>query len=269
MAAHVVRPSSGRHAREDLLCIDNVGKVYGRGGAMTTALNDLSLTVRDGEFVSVMGPSGSGKSTLLNCVATIDAVTSGSIRLAGEDVTRLRGRELARFRRERLGFIFQDANLVETLTGFENVALALTIKGSRPVEIGPRVRVVAERLGVMDVLDKYPHQMSGGQRQRVAAARAVVGAPSLVLADEPTGSLDSKSARVLLETLEKIHRNAGATIMMVTHDAYAASFSQRTVFIKDGTLFNEVVCGTDDRKGYFGRIMEVVSFLGGGASHVG
>lgn len=246
-----------------LLQLSHVGKVYGGKGVVTTALDDVSLSVRKGEFVAIMGPSGSGKSTLLNCVSTIDTVTSGSITLGGNDITRLRRAELTRFRRDELGFIFQDSNLLDTLTGFENIALALTLKGERPHEIEARVNELARTLGVEEVLQKYPQQMSGGQRQRVAAARAIVGKPQLILADEPTGALDSKSSAVLLEVLENMNTHMGATILMVTHDAFAASYSTRTVFVRDGHLFNDISRGNTARNEYYQRIMEIMAFLGG------
>lgn len=201
-------------------------------------------------------------------MATIDTVTSGHIVVAGKDVTVLNRRQLAKFRRDDLGFIFQDSNLLDTLTGFENIALALTIKGEKPSKVDGKVRFIAATLGINDVLGKYPRQMSGGQKQRVAAARAMVTDPKLVLADEPTGALDSRSASVMLETLQMMNRQMGATIVMVTHDAYAASFAHRVVFIKDGALFSEVARGKDGRKAFFKRIMEVQAFLGGEASHV-
>ena len=250
-----------------LLQLDHVGKVYGNKDAVTNALNDVSFTVAPREFVAIMGPSGSGKSTLLNCISTIDAVTSGKILLAGQDITRMRGAALAQFRRDELGFIFQDSNLLDTLTGFENIALALTLKGRAPREIRPAVMAMAHTLGVEEVLEKFPQQMSGGQRQRVAAARAMISNPKLVLADEPTGALDSRSSTVLLETLRGMNQQMGATIMMVTHDAYAASYSTRTIFIRDGRLFNEVLRGGSDQAEYYQRIMDVVSFLGGELSH--
>ena len=246
-----------------LLALSHVGKVYGGKGVVTTALDDVSLTVRKSEFVAIMGPSGSGKSTLLNCIATIDAATSGSITLGGRDVTRLRRADLAKFRRDELGFIFQDSNLLDTLTGFENIALALTMKGERPQKIEQSVGELARILGVEEVLQKYPEQMSGGQRQRVAAARAIVGDPQIILADEPTGALDSKSSAVLLEVLESMNARMGATILMVTHDAYAASYSTRTVFVRDGRLFNDISRGNAPRNDYYQRIMEVMAFLGG------
>ena len=250
-----------------LLQLDHVGKVYGNKDAVTNALNDVSFTVAPREFVAIMGPSGSGKSTLLNCISTIDAVTSGKILLAGQDITRMRGAALAQFRRDELGFIFQDSNLLDTLTGFENIALALTLKGRAPREIRPAVMAMAHTLGVEEVLEKFPQQMSGGQRQRVAAARAMISNPKLVLADEPTGALDSRSSTVLLETLRGMNQQMGATIMMVTHDAYAASYSTRSILSRDGRLFNEVRRGGSDQAEYYQRIMDVVSFLGGELSH--
>ena len=250
-------------ASNALLELTHVGKVYGSKGALTCALDDVSLAVRTGEFVAIMGPSGSGKSTLLNCVATIDTPTSGTIELDGRDVTRLRRADLAQFRREELGFVFQDSNLLDTLTGFENIALALTLRGVAPREVDERVRACASRLEVEGVLDKFPGQMSGGQRQRVAACRAIVGSPKLILADEPTGALDSKNTAVLLDVLDQMNRDMGATILMVTHDAYAAAHSTRTVFVRDGRLFNELRRGESTVNDYYQRIMEVMAFLGG------
>lgn len=249
--------------RNVLLSVRDVQKVYGSREAITRALDDVSFDICEGEFVGVMGPSGSGKSTLLNCISTIDAVTSGSIILNGRDITQLRSRQLSKFRRNDLGFIFQDANLLDTLTGFENIALALTIKGEKADSVRVKVGRTADLLGVADVLQKYPRQMSGGQRQRVAAARAIVADPKLVLADEPTGALDSRNAAVLLETLEVLNGKLHATIMMVTHDAVAASYADRILFIKDGKLFNELRRGDDDRTDFYQRILEVQAFLSG------
>lgn len=249
--------------RNILLSVRDVQKVYGSREAITRALDDASFDICEGEFVGVMGPSGSGKSTLLNCISTIDAVTSGSIILNGRDITQLRSRQLSKFRRDDLGFIFQDANLLDTLTGFENIALALTIKGEKADSVRAKVDRTADLLGVADVLQKYPRQMSGGQRQRVAAARAIVADPKLVLADEPTGALDSRNAAVLLETLEVLNEKLHATIMMVTHDAVAASYADRILFIKDGKLFSELRRGDDDRTDFYQRILEVQAFLSG------
>ena len=247
--------------RNVLLSVRDVQKVYGSREAITRALDDVSFDICEGEFVGVIGPSGSGKSTLLNCISTIDAVTSGSIILNGRDITQLRSRQLSKFRRDDLGFIFQDANLLDTLTGFENIALALTIKGEKADSVRAKVDRTADLLGVADVLQKYPRQMSGGQRQRVAAARAIVAYPKLVLADEPTGALYSRNAAVLLETLEVLNEKLHATIMMVTHDAVAASYADRILFIKDGKLFNELRRGDDDRTDFYQRILEVQAFL--------
>ncbi len=210
-----------------------------------------------------MGASGSGKTTLLNCLSTIDRITSGKIVVDDVDITRLKGNHLNRFRREELGFIFQDFNLLDTLTAYENIALALTIQRVKPGKIEKDVKKVAEQLGITAVLNKYPYEMSGGQKQRVACARAIVGNPKLVLADEPTGALDSKAARMLLENFQFMNQKLGATILMVTHDAFTASYADRILFIKDGKLFNELHRGEDSRKEFFGRIIEVVTLLGG------
>lgn len=253
---------------QSMLSVRNVEKMFGSRDSVTRALAGVSFDVAAGEFVGIMGPSGSGKSTLLNCVSTIDTVTSGHILVGGRDITTLSRRQLAKFRRDDLGFIFQDSNLLDTLTGFENISLALTIKGEPARAIPGKVNAMAARLGVDGVLQKYPYQMSGGQRQRIAAARAMVTDPKLILADEPTGALDSRSAAVMLEIMEMLNRQLGATIMMVTHDAFAASYTNRVLFIKDGAVFNELRRGDETRDAFFGRIMEVVAFLGGEAGHV-
>lgn len=251
-----------------MLSVRDVEKMFGSRDSVTRALAGVSFDVGAGEFVGIMGPSGSGKSTLLNCVSTIDTVTSGHILVAGRDITTLSRRQLAKFRRDDLGFIFQDSNLLDTLTGFENISLALTIKGAPARTIPGKVNAMATRLGVDAVLQKYPYQMSGGQRQRIAAARAMVTDPKLILADEPTGALDSRSAAVMLEIMEMMNQQLGATIMMVTHDAFAASYTNRVLFIKDGAVFNELRRGDESREAFFARIMEVVAFLGGEAGHV-
>ena len=252
-----------------ILSVRQIEKVYGNRDSVTRAINDISFDVAPGEFVGIMGPSGSGKTTLLNCVATIDTVTSGHILVDGRDITGLRSRALAKFRRDDLGFIFQDSNLLDTLTGFENIALALTVKGESTASIKPRVQAIARTLGVDEVLGKYPYQMSGGQKQRIAAARAMVADPKLVLADEPTGALDSRSATVMLETLSMMNADLHATIMMVTHDSFAASFADRILFVKDGAVFNEIRRGDTSRGDFFNRIMEVVTFLGGDVRDAG
>ena len=262
-------PAAYASGSRPILSVRQIEKVYGSKDSVTKAVRDISFDVMPGEFVGIMGPSGSGKTTLLNCVATIDTVTSGHILVDGRDVTGLRSRALAKFRRDDLGFIFQDSNLLDTLTGFENIALALTVKGEPAGRVKPKVDAIAATLGVSEVLGKYPYQMSGGQRQRIAAARAMVADPKLVLADEPTGALDSRSATVMLETLEMMNSSLGATIMMVTHDSYAASFASRILFVKDGAVFNEIRKGDASRAEFFGRIMEVVTFLVGDVRDAG
>lgn len=253
---------------EKILNVDHVEKYYGNRGNVTKAVDDISFTVQKGEFVAIMGASGSGKTTLLNCISTIDSVTSGHISIDGRDITKLKSKELSRFRREELGFIFQDFNLLDTLTAFENIALALTIGGTPAGDVEPRVLQVAKQLMIEDILEKYPYQLSGGQKQRVASARAIVTKPALVLADEPTGALDSKSARMLLESFETLNRELQATILMVTHDAFTASYCSRILFIKDGRIFNEIDRGESTRKELFTKIIDVVSLLGGDSGNV-
>ena len=210
-----------------------------------------------------MGASGSGKTTLLNCISTIDRVTTGHIIINGDDITKLRGNKLNKFRREELGFIFQDFNLLDTLTAYENIALALTIQKVDVSIIDKKVREFAKKLEITNILNKYPYQLSGGQKQRVASARAIITDPKIVLADEPTGALDSKSAKQLLETFTALNEGLGATILMVTHDAFTASYADRIIFIKDGKIFNELIKGNDTRKEFFEKIIEVQTLLGG------
>ena len=253
---------------KEVLNVKNVEKYYGNKDNVTKALDNISFTIDKGEFIGIMGPSGSGKTTLLNCISTIDKVTTGRIEIDGADITRLRGKKLDKFRMNKLGFIFQDFNLLDTLTAYENISLALTIGGMKGKEIRPLIEKAGESLGITDVLNKYPYEMSGGQKQRVAAARAIVTNPSLVLADEPTGALDSKSARMLLNSIERLNKELNATILMVTHDAFTASYAHRILFIKDGKIFNELIRGNDTRKEFFNKIIEVVTLLGGDASDV-
>lgn len=248
---------------ETILKVQNIQKYYGGKGSLTKAVDNISFDVNKGEYIGIMGASGSGKTTLLNCISTIDSVTSGHIFVESKDITEIKSKQLSKFRREKLGFIFQDFNLLDTLTGYENIAIALTILKTPANEIDKRVQEVANKLKVQDVLNKYPYQMSGGQKQRVASARAIITNPSLVLADEPTGALDSKSARMLLESIEKLNYELNTTILMVTHDAFTASYCSRILFIKDGKLFNELIKGNDTRKEFFNKIMEVITVLGG------
>ena len=248
---------------KNILSVENIEKYYGNKDNITKAIDNINFKVDKGEFVGIMGPSGSGKTTLLNCISTIDNVTTGSIAINGKDITKLKSKELEKFRRDELGFIFQDFNLLDTLTAYENIALALTIQGKKPKDIDALIKKVAKSLGIDGILNKFPYQISGGQKQRVASARAIVTNPSLILADEPTGALDSKSARMLLDSFESLNKDLEATILMVTHDAFTASYAHRILFIKDGKIFNELVRGTDSRKEFFDRIIEVITLLGG------
>ncbi len=248
---------------EKVLEVKNIEKYYGNKGNLTKAIDNISFNVFKGEFVGIMGASGSGKTTLLNCISTIDKVTSGEIIVNNNDITKLKGNALNKFRREELGFIFQDFNLLDTLTNYENIALALTIQQVKPKEIESRVRDISKKLGIEEILNKYPYEVSGGQKQRVASARAIITNPKLVLADEPTGALDSKSARMLLENFEYLNNKLNATIVMVTHDAFTASYCKRILFIKDGKIFNELVKGNSTRKEFFDKIIDVVTLLGG------
>ncbi len=247
----------------DVLQIKRIEKYYGSKSSLTKALNDISFNVANGEFVAIMGASGSGKTTLLNCISTIDKVSSGHIYIGKTDITTLSGKTLNKFRREELGFIFQDFNLLDTLTGYENIALALSILNIKANEIEKRVKKVAEELDIKKILNKYPYQMSGGEKQRIASARAIVTNPKLILADEPTGALDSKSAKMLLEKFKYLNENNNATILMVTHDAFTASYASRVIFIKDGKIFSEINKGDDSRKEFFDKIIDVVTLLGG------
>ena len=252
-----------------ILLVKDIEKYYGNKGNVTKAINNISFNVEEGEFVGIMGPSGSGKTTLLNCISTVDNVTTGNIKINGKEITKLKSKSIEKFRREELGFIFQDFNLLDTLTAFENIALALTIQeGKKAKNIRDRVLEVAKKLDIEEVLSKFPYEMSGGQKQRVAAARAIITNPSLILADEPTGALDSKASRLLLDSFEKLNEEMKATILMVTHDAFTASYAHRILFIKDGRVFNELIRGNDSRKEFFNRIIEVVTLLGGDTNNV-
>lgn len=248
---------------EKVLEVKNIEKYYGNKSNLTKAINNISFNIEKGEFVGIMGASGSGKTTLLNCIATIDKVTAGKILINNQDITKLKGNKLNKFRREELGFIFQNFNLLDTLTAYENIALALTIQKVTPKEIETRVKDIANKLNITDILNKYPYQISGGQKQRVASSRAIITNPKLVLADEPTGALDSKSARQLLESFEDLNEKLNTTILMVTHDSFTASYANRILFIKDGKIFNELIKGEDSRKEFFEKIIEVQTLLGG------
>ena len=252
----------------NVLEVKNIEKYYGNKSNLTKAIDGISFNVGEGEFAGIMGASGSGKTTLLNCISTIDRVTAGKIIINNQDITKLKGNKLNKFRREELGFIFQDFNLLDTLTAYENIALALTIQKVNSHEIDKKVKEIAQKLEISEILNKYPYQISGGQKQRVASARAIITNPKMVLADEPTGALDSKAARQLLETFEHLNQKLGATILMVTHDAFTASYAERIIFIKDGKIFNELVKGEDTRKQFFEKIIEVQTLLGGDLNDV-
>ena len=253
---------------ESILKVKNLEKYYGNKGNITKAIDNISFDVKKGEFVAIMGASGSGKTTLLNCISTIDRVTSGHICLGDKDITKIKGNNLNKFRREELGFIFQDFNLLDTLTSYENIALSLTINKEKIKNIDSKIMEVAKELEIEDVLNKYPYEMSGGQKQRVAAARAIVTNPKIILADEPTGALDSKSARMLLEKIENLNDEFKATILMVTHDAFTASYADRIIFMRDGKIFNEISKGNRSRKEFFEDIIEIVTLLGGDLNNV-
>lgn len=253
---------------KEILTLEHIQKFYGNEGNITEALRDISFSVCEGEFLGIMGASGSGKTTLLNCISTIDTVSAGHIYLGGKDVTEIREKELARFRRENLGFVFQDFNLLDTLTVSENIALALAVNKTPAHEVEPAVRAMAAKLDISGILDKYPYQISGGQKQRCACARAMINHPKLILADEPTGALDSHSAQMLLSTLESMNREMKATILMVTHDAFSASYAGRILFLRDGEIFAEIVKGKNTRKAFFEKILDVLTMMGGGGSDV-
>ena len=252
----------------EVLKLEHIQKYYGNGENVTKAIQDISFSVQEGEFVGIMGASGSGKTTLLNCISTIDTVSAGHIYLDGTDVTEINEKQIARFRRENLGFVFQDFNLLDTLTISENIALALTINKVPAGEIDDRVREMAGKLNITDILDKYPYQVSGGQKQRCACARAIINNPKLILADEPTGALDSHSSQMLLSIIQSINETLGATILMVTHDAFSASYANRILFLQDGAIFTETLKGNDSRRTFFNKILDVLTMMGGGVNDV-
>ncbi|WP_010500699.1 ABC transporter ATP-binding protein [Paenibacillus elgii] len=247
-----------------ILQASNVQKIYGTKENQYKALEDIDLEVKESEFIGIMGPSGAGKSTLLNILSTIDTPSSGEIVIAGQHIVKMNEEQLSDFRRNQLGFIFQDYNLLDTLTVKENILLPLALSKVPAKEIEARVHEIADTFGIRDILDKYPYHISGGQKQRTAASRAIVANPSLILADEPTGALDSKSATSLLESLTLLNERHGSTIMMVTHDAFAASFCKRILFIKDGKMYAEIHKLQQSRQEFFQKILDVLASLGGG-----
>lgn len=251
-----------------MLQVQNIEKYYGSKNNVTKALDRVSFDVETGEFLAIMGASGSGKTTLLNCISTIDTISAGKILLDGVNIADLSEEKLARFRRERLGFVFQDFNLLDTLTIEENIGLALSLNHEDAAAVQRKVRQVAQTLGIPDILEKFPYQVSGGQKQRAACARAMVAGQSLLLADEPTGALDSKASKNLLEIMTRMNRDLGTTILMVTHDVYSASYAKRVLFLKDGRVFNELLRGDRDRPAFYHEILDVLAALGGDVSDV-
>lgn len=251
-----------------MLQVQNIEKYYGSKNSVTKALDRVSFDVADGEFLVIMGASGSGKTTLLNCISTIDTVSAGRILMDGVNIADLSEDALARLRRERLGFVFQDFNLLDTLTVEENIGLALSLNHVDEQTVQSRVREIAGTLGITDILPKFPWQISGGQKQRTACARAMVAGQSLLLADEPTGALDSRASKNLLEIMSTMNRDMGATILMVTHDAYSASYAGRVLFLKDGRVFNELLKGDRGRSVFYHEILDVLAALGGDVSDV-
>ena len=244
-----------------ILTVNNLSKVYGNK-IIFNALNDINFSIEDGEFVGILGPSGSGKTTLLNMISTIDKPTTGTMELKGKNPLLLRGEELALFRRRELGFVFQDFNLLDTLTIGENIVLPLTLDKVSVKEQDERLNEVSTILGIKDLLGKRTFEVSGGQAQRTAIARALINNPSILLADEPTGNLDSKSSKVVMELFQKINKENKVTTMMVTHDPLAASYCSRILFIKDGSIYNEIYKGSS-REQFYQEIMDVLTLLGG------
>lgn len=248
---------------KDYIRVCDVEKYYGNGSNVTKAIDRVSFNVEKGEFVGVMGASGSGKTTLLNVLSTIDRVTAGHIWYGETDITELSEDRLSEFRKQNLGFVFQDYNLLDTLTIEENIVLAMTLHGEKRENIQARCGEMLNLLGICDIGDKFPYQVSGGQKQRCACARALVNRPQLILADEPTGALDSRSAQTLLETFTNMNDKMQATILMVTHDAFSASYCSRILFLKDGKIFHELVRGNKSRRDFLGEILDVLALTGG------
>lgn len=241
--------------------VKNVKKVYGKKGEnQSHALKGLTFSIQEGEFVGIMGPSGSGKTTLLNVISTLDKATDGMIEIAGTEISKMKQNELSDFRAQKLGFIFQDFNLLENLSIYENIALPLSLRGTSSRKIGPKVEKVADMLGISAILQKYPSEVSGGQKQRSAAARALVHEPAIILGDEPTGALDSKNATSLLEAMKNLNEKQDISIMLVTHDPYSASYCQRILFIQDGKLYKEIHRGSK-REAFYKEILDVLAYI--------
>ena len=252
---------------QEIIRVSDVEKYYGNGDQVTKAVDRVSFAVQQGEFIGVMGASGSGKTTLLNLLSTIDRVTAGHIYYGDTDITELGEEQLSEFRKKQLGFIFQEYNLLDTLTLEENIMLVMKLHRRGKKEIQKRCRELLRILGIEEVKDKYPYQVSGGQKQRCACARALANYPTLLLADEPTGALDSLAAQTLLEIFTEMNKNMGATILMVTHDAFSASYCSRILFLKDGRIFHELVRGEKERRAFLNEILDVMTLTGGERSH--
>ena len=252
-----------------ILEVNNVKKVYTTrfGGNQVQALTDVSFSVEEGEYVAIMGESGSGKTTLLNILAALDKATAGQVILNGKNLSAIRERELSSFRRKNLGFVFQDFNLLDTFSIQDNIFLPLVLAGTGYNEMRSRLMPIAGKLGINEILGKYPYEVSGGQKQRAAVARALITNPQMILADEPTGALDSKAAESLLSMFQAINQE-GQTILMVTHDAFTASYAERILFLQDGEIFMELYKGNDERNVFFKKILDVLTMIGGGKSHV-
>ena len=247
----------------DYIRVCDVEKYYGNGSNVTKAIDRVSFQVAKGEFVGVMGASGSGKTTLLNMMSTIDRVTAGHIYYGDVDITELSEDGLSDFRKDNLGFVFQDYNLLDTLTIEENIVLAMTLHKEGRDSIKKKCAQMLRLLGITDIKDNFPYQVSGGQKQRCACARALVNNPRLILADEPTGALDSRSAQTLLETFSNMNASLKATILMVTHDAFSASYCGRILFLKDGKIFHELMRGSKSRREFLNEILDVLALTGG------
>ncbi|GMA08570.1 bacitracin ABC transporter ATP-binding protein [Tetragenococcus halophilus subsp. flandriensis] len=247
---------------EKIVNVEDVRKVYGKAqGEKTEALKQISFSVEKGEFIGIMGPSGSGKSTLLNLLATLDKPTNGTITVNDNDVTKLKGNQIADFRSQEMGFIFQEFNLLENLIASENIAVPLSLQGVKAKEIKERVDQIAQRLSISDILNKYPAEISGGQKQRVAAARALITQPSILLGDEPTGALDSQSSRDLLDTMKELNQNDQISILLVTHDPFSASYCQRILFIQDGIIQEEIKRENQSRESFYKQILTILGTL--------
>ena len=258
----------GLEDMSSILKVEDLVKYYGEGENQVRAVDHTSLQIERGKFTAIVGRSGSGKSTLLHLIGGLDRPDSGKVWIDGTDIYSRKDDKLAQFRRKKIGFIFQDFNLLDTLTIEENIALALTINKVSTNKIDSQIQQIAAKLNITDILNKYPYQVSGGQKQRCACARAIINHPKLILADEPTGALDSHSSQMLLSTIQEMNEQMDATILMVTHDAFSASYANRILFLRDGEIYKEIMKGSSSRKEFFEQILEVLNTLGGGVNDV-